>query len=124
MRSTFVRDSKEPRWSGARLAWLGPRTREPFRGAYHAGAAPGVLGRVAVVGAGEHAGELRRGDPPRGQPDDQEHQVLGVEVTVEDAVALGGRVGPRLVLVVGGAARLVGHRASGQPLPEQLAPAD
>src|SRR6185312_10630409 len=53
-----------------------PRAGEPFGGGHHAGAAPGVLGRVAVVGAGEHAGDLRRGHPPRGQPDDHEHEVL------------------------------------------------
>jgi hypothetical protein len=49
-----------------------------------------VLGRVVVTGAGEHVGELRHGKPPCGQRDDQEHQVIGVEVVVEDAVALGG----------------------------------
>src|SRR5437868_1664132 len=40
---------------------LPPRAGEPLGGAYHAGAAPGVLGRVAVVGAGDHPGDLRRG---------------------------------------------------------------
>ena len=94
---------------------LPARSGQPLGGAHHAGAAPGVLGRIAVVGAGEHAGELRRGDPPRGQPDDHEHQVLGDELVVEDALALGGRVGPRLLLVVRGAVRLVGHRPPDRP---------
>ena len=34
-----------------------------------------MLGRVLVVGAGEHARELGRGEPPGVQRDDQEHQV-------------------------------------------------
>jgi hypothetical protein len=79
------------------LRRIRPWTREPFRGAHHAGAAPGVLGRVAVVGAGEHAGEPRRGDPPRGQRDDQEHQVSGVEVAV-DAIAELDTIGQPVII--------------------------
>ena len=97
---------------------LAARAGQPLGGAHHAGAAPGVLGRVAVVQAGEHAGELRRRDPPRGQPDDHEHEVLGRKLVVEDTLALGRRVGLRLLLVVRGAVRLVGH-AAGQALPQQ-----
>src|ERR1035438_2505695 len=61
---------------------LAGRQGKSFGGADDEGAAPGVLGRLVVVGAGEHAGELRHADPPGGQADDQEHQVRRVEGAV------------------------------------------
>jgi pyridoxine 4-dehydrogenase len=60
-----------------------------------------VLGRVLVVGAGEHAGELGRGEPPGVQRDDQEHQVSRVEVAVEDALAWLLQRSPAIVLIPG-----------------------
>src|ERR1700722_12968612 len=100
-----------------RPAWPG----QPACGAHHAGPAPRVLGRILATGTGEHAGKLGRGEPPRVQRDDQEHQVGRVEVRVQDALALGGRIGLRLALVVRGPVGLVGDRAAGQALPQQQA---
>jgi hypothetical protein len=45
-----------------------------------------------AVGAGEHAGELGDGLPPGGHGDDQEDQVGGVEVVVEEANSTVGDV--------------------------------
>src|SRR5580704_8912656 len=81
----------------------------------------GRVGRARAVGAGEHAGELGDGLPPGGQRDDQEDQVGGVEVVVEEAVALGRDEGLDLALVVGGAVDLVGRGAAGQAFPLQQA---
>jgi short chain dehydrogenase len=78
-----------------------------------------VFGGVGAVGAREHAGELRDGLPPGGQGDDQEDQVGGVEVVVEEAVALGGGEGLDLALVVGSAVDLVGSGSAGQAFPLQ-----
>src|ERR1700733_829927 len=100
-----------------RPAWPG----QPACGAHHAGPAPRVLGRILATGTGGPAGWVGRGKPPRVQRDDQEHQVGRVEVRVQDALALGGRVGLRLVLVVRGPVGLVGDRAAGQALPQQQA---
>jgi len=61
------------------------------------------VGGVRAIGAGEHAGELGDGLPPGGQRDDQEDQVGGVEVVVEQAVALGGGEGLALGLAAEGA---------------------
>jgi hypothetical protein len=81
----------------------------------------GRVGGVRGVGAGEHAGELGDGLPPGGQRDDQEDQVGGVEVVVEEAVALRGGDGLDLALVVGGAVDLVGRGPAGQAFPKQQA---
>ena len=62
------------------------REGQPACGGHHAGPAPGVLGRVLVVGADEHAGELRRGEPPGVQRDDQEYQVGRVEAAADLAL--------------------------------------
>jgi len=59
--------------------------------------------------------------PPGGQRDEQEDQVGGVEVVVEEAVALGGGEGLDLALVVGGAVDLVGRGSAGQAFPLQQA---
>ena len=103
------------------VAVVALREGQSLCGPHHAGAAPGVLGRVLVVRAGEHAGELGCGEPPGVQRDDQEHQVSRVEIAVQDARVLGGRVGLRLMLMVRGPARLVRHRPAGQALPQQEA---
>ena len=75
----------------------------------------GRVGGVRAVGAGEHAGELGDGLPPGGQGDDQEDQVGGVEVVVEEAVALGGGESLDLALVVGSAVDLVGRGSAARP---------
>jgi len=78
------------------IAIVALREGQSLCGPHHAGAAPGVLGRILVVRAGEHAGELGRGEPPGVQRDDQEHQVSRVEVAVQDARLLPAPVaGPR-----------------------------